>query len=176
MKKIFLICGIILCVFLLFTPAMLLSIYGTTKGNSYSPPKVTYGEFPFKLVYKLNGEEYTVEDTVICEYIKTEYDWNKGKRRIWKRYLASNPKEEDILITKGFNRAVYFFIGDAEYYMGDSDLYYGEFPFVPHVYISKYISVFSATGSLSQEEILKHYGIEIVSWEFSDPIENSFSE
>ena len=37
------------------------------------------------------------------------------------------------------------------------------------------VSVFSATGSLSQEEILKHYGIEIVSWEFSDPIENDFS-
>ncbi|MFA8307240.1 YdgA family protein, partial [Paenibacillus alvei] len=31
-------------------------------------PEITYGEFPFKLVYEINGERKVIQDTVICEY------------------------------------------------------------------------------------------------------------
>lgn len=31
-------------------------------------PEIKYGEFPFKITYKLDGEVYTVEDVYICEY------------------------------------------------------------------------------------------------------------
>ena len=31
-------------------------------------PEITYGEFPFRLVYELNGEQIVIEDIIICEF------------------------------------------------------------------------------------------------------------
>ena len=175
MKKIFLIGGIILGILLFVLPLLYLHIYGSDKEKSYPQPKVTYGEFPFKLVYKLNGEEYVVEDSVVCKYIRTEYDLNRGEHYVWKYTLASNSRRDAVLLVKDGFQSVYCYVGEAEYYMGDEDGYYGATPFVPHVYVSSLIPSFPGLESLSQEEILEKYNIEIISWEFSDPIKNDFS-
>jgi hypothetical protein len=45
----------------------------------------TYGEFPFRIVYELDGERITIEDVLICEYGGN--DWNEGMGR----YIWSDP-------------------------------------------------------------------------------------
>ena len=31
-------------------------------------PEITYGEFPFRLEYRIADEVYVVEDVIVCEY------------------------------------------------------------------------------------------------------------
>jgi len=56
-----------------------------------NPPKpgITYSEFPFRLVYEINGERKVIEDTLICEYDGIGMDEGRGKYRKWKEHLAS---------------------------------------------------------------------------------------
>ncbi|WP_350339123.1 hypothetical protein [Paenibacillus polymyxa] len=33
-----------------------------------SRPEITYGKFPFRLEYEINGQRKVIQDTLICEY------------------------------------------------------------------------------------------------------------
>ena len=35
---------------------------------SVPEPRIKYGEFPFKLIYEIDGKTMTIEDTIICEF------------------------------------------------------------------------------------------------------------
>lgn len=177
MKKFFLILGIILASILLFV-----GVYQVYEEITCPKPEITYGEFPFRLVYKLNGEEHVVEDTVVCKYKRSKFDFETGIHHVWKTTLASDSKRDAVLILKDGTKSIYCYVGEAEYYMGDKDGYYGATPFVPRVYETDLIPRFEIEAFLmikmqtvSQEEILEKYNIEIISWEFSDPIKNEFS-
>lgn len=177
MKKFFLILGIVLGSILLF-----LGVYQIVEEISCPKPEITYGEFPFKLVYKLNGEDHVVEDSVVCKYKRSKFDFETGIHHVWKTTLENDSKRDAVLIVKDGTRSVYCYVGEAEYYMGDEDGYYGATPFTPYVYVTDLIPRFEIEEflmikmeALSQEEILEKYNIEIISWEFSDPIENQFS-
>ena len=52
-------------------------------------PVIRYGEFPFTLVYELNGEERVVEDTLICEYDRWDWSAGSGSYVRWKSRLDS---------------------------------------------------------------------------------------
>ena len=52
-------------------------------------PAVRYGEFPFRVVYEVNGETLTIEDTVICEYAGVESRGIGTKIRTWTSRLKS---------------------------------------------------------------------------------------
>lgn len=44
------------------------SVLGEMLFDRPSKPEVTYGEFPFELVYEYNGEQFTINETIVCEY------------------------------------------------------------------------------------------------------------
>jgi hypothetical protein len=133
-------------------------------------PQIKYGEFPFRLEYEINGEKFVVEDTVICEYDGIGWNEGTGKHRKWKEYLASNG-EKGVLLLTDTTRKIYCFVGSARYYMGDEN-YPEERPLTPRIYDIKLddndMSIFT------QNELRGKYNIKLVSWEFSEPIENSF--
>ena len=132
-------------------------------------PQKTYGEFPFTLTYTVNGETHTVEDVYVCKYDGVGADEGHGKYRTWSGYIKGSG-ETDVLIAEDADRKVYCFVGDAEFYMND-ERYPEKRPLTPRLYdVEKNVD---AEG-LSPEEIAKVYDIEIVSWNFSEPIENSF--
>lgn len=92
-------------------------------------PEITYGEFPFRLVYELNGERKVIEDTLICEYDGIGMNEGQGKYRKWKEHLASG-KEKLLLLEldnpaalrsnrKVVKQEIYYSTGSAQYYMGD---------------------------------------------------------
>ena len=161
---------ILLVLVLIFAGPWLFIFIGGMLSPAPPKPAITYGEFPFKLVYELNGEEITVEDTVICEF--DGFGWNEGsgKHREWKRWLASNPKEDILLIDE--TNEIYVNIGSPEYYMGEEGDYTLNF-WVFRIEIPP-------NGKVrwdileSEDELFKIYGIRIISYEFSDPIVNSF--
>ncbi|MCQ4936305.1 hypothetical protein [Anaerotignum propionicum] len=41
-------------------------------------PKITHGEFPFRLEFEIDGKTVVVEDTLICEYDGVGMDEGRG--------------------------------------------------------------------------------------------------
>lgn len=138
-----------------------------------SPPKpqIRWGEFPFRLEYKLNDELIVIEDTVIANYKGINHFSNSGKHRKWKQYLASDKKEVNVLLLQlDDGSQLYYNVGGAGYYMEGGQK-------APNTYES-FNSVYMQTNGnqrlVRPEELLNDFGIELIKWEESPPIENSF--
>lgn len=138
-----------------------------------SPPEIKYGEFPFKLVYEVDGERKEIEDTLICEF--DGFDWNEanGRYRKWKRRLASG-NNEILLFNVNSTVNIYFDPGPAKYFMGDctANEFTTDFPNArKSVTIDdKYYSGYP----IDAEQLMKLYKIKLISWDYTEPIINSF--
>ena len=141
-------------------------------------PEVTYGRFPFKLVYEVDGERITVEDTYIIEY----KGWDPGGFNIGPYYLWDTsvtrklPREsvwqyfDRVLIIKKSHPRIEFMIGSPEYYFGleerggsiynHNGLEPGDFRISSREY----------SGYISEEEIYEKYGIKIIEAYISPPL------
>ena len=148
-------------------------------------PEITYGEFPFRLVYEINGEKKVVEDTYVCEYAGIGMDEGQGKYRKWKQYLASGKEllillEVDNPVALRSNRKVvrqeiYYPIGGARYFMGDmkEDEKYTQI--LPNAcYYEKYDDGSTSSGIIRANELLEKFKIKLISWDCSQPIKNIF--
>ncbi len=137
-------------------------------------PEITYGEFPFRLVYEINGERKVIEDTLICEYDGIGMNEGQGKYRKWKERLASG--NENILLLKVNNtQEIYYNSGPADYYMGDMGegvTYSHNFPHACQY--KKYANGNSSYVTISADELFKNYNIKLISWDFTKPIKNNF--
>lgn len=148
-------------------------------------PEVTYGEFPFRLIYELDGETKVIRDTVICEFDGFERHGEAGKYRKWKYHLKSGDKHVTLLnvaelkIEDRWGNQIlelYFHPGNAEYYMDDDverKKIFGEISnMVSYTYQANDGSIgFSAFPS---DEVENKYKIRLITWEPSPPIKNTF--
>ena len=131
-------------------------------------PEITYGEFPFELVYEIDGETVTVKDVYICEFNSF------GLNRRWEGHIQGSGDKYIELLKDGVF-TLYCSVGDAEYYMNDEE-YTREEPLKPHVFLVE-SSIFEPRKPFrTQEEILEHYKIKIISWKFTDPIEDAYKK
>lgn len=142
------------------------------KTNSDFTQMVKYGEFPFELTYKLDGETITINDVYVCEYAGVDWNEGVGAHRNWKGYIKSTGDEDLVLVRDG-NFLLCCYVGHAEYYMGDDEDYLAE-NFYPRLYYIYNLNERLTESGGVTEEIKEKYKIEIISWELSDPIENSF--
>lgn len=144
-------------------------------GGMLSPnppkPEITYAEFPFEVVYEIDGETITINDVYVCEF--DGFGWNEGvgKHRKWKGYIKSSG-EEELLLLKDGDLKFAISVGSPKYYMSDPDCAYSEN--TPSIYYIKREFGGIAYGVLGIEPMLEQYKLKLVSWEFSKPIKNSF--
>ena len=134
-------------------------------------PEITYGEFPFRVEYEINGELIVVEDTIICEFDGFNVSWGgDGKTRKWKASFASGRKtlfkqSADLLVDDANH--IYFALGSAAYYMGEWNF-------------NSTLRVYQLRGNgkmdvkIPPDELFNTYNIRVISYEFSPPIVNSF--
>ena len=142
-------------------------------------PEITYGEFPFQLVYESGGKEIQVEDTLICEFDGFAANAARGKYRKWKSYLKSG--NERITLFKSDDIEIFFTPGIndgsiAAVYMGDTEIYHNDINSTfPDAYHTK---DFDDKGEnayiISADEMWDKYKIRLISWNPSHPIENHF--
>ncbi len=135
-------------------------------------PQKTYAEFPFELTYEIDGDTITIRDVYICEYKGVGFDEGNGKYRKWNGYIKSTG-EPAVFLTEDADRKIYCFVGDAEYYMGEESDYELQ-PLTPRIYDE--IKEYSVDTKyfFSSTQIMHHYKIKIIDWEFTEPIKNSF--
>lgn len=175
-----LVIAIILSPIILFISGMLVFMVGTITVTSINyiftpnPPKpeTTYAEFPFEIVYEVDGEITTITDIYVCEFDGfASNSSGKEKHRRWKGYIKSTGEEYIILVDDG-NLQLLCSIGDAGYYMGDSDYTVNE----PMIFYKKTDDLGTGIGSLPDdvEKLTERYKLKLISWHMSEPINNSF--
>ena len=157
------------------TICLLLPILGFFACNILVPnpprPEITYGEFPFRIEYEINGERFVIEDTVICEFDGFGMGaMGDPKIRKWKSRLASGSDDSGlILYVIDDKKIVTFNAGGPKYYMGDSGM-------SPEEYWRNALKAFlvGEGAALFPEQWYDEYNFRFISWEFTDPIVNTF--
>lgn len=160
-------------------------------------PEITYGEFPFRLTYELNGEIKVIEDAIVCEFDGFKATGENGKYRQWKSYLKSGSSNavleenkmtsEQITLldvrhgddTDSFGNKVlkiYFFGGNGHYYMGDSlgnlDRDAQDFTYVSYQYQKPDGTI--GHSAFEADEAWEKFKIRLIGWEIAPPIQNNF--
>jgi len=173
--------AVLLVVFYFVLPWLLLFL-GMQSLPNPPKPEITYGEFPFRLEYEINGERMVIYDTLICEYDGIGANTGVGKYREWKSRLASGAEEVILLevenptgkyfTDKVLTKIIYYSPGSAAYYMGDNETYEHKFPNAS--FYELYEDGTTVRGVVFADELYEKYNIKLISWEPSDPITNSF--
>ena len=103
---------------------LMLSLIGALTGcdafmidRDYPQPKITYGEFPFELVYSFEGEITTVKGVYVCEYVGLRYGATTYRK--WTGYIQGTDSGS-ILITEFDDTKIYVSAGQPAKYMGDA--------------------------------------------------------
>lgn len=143
-------------------------------------PEITYGEFPIRIVFEINGEKKTVEDTVICEYDGFKILGEAGKYRQWKAHLASGSERLTLLKIDDISE-LYCWYGSPEYYMDDLLFDSSREDYEKLLEKNSLGLVSWADGKLqgtviSRDEAEETYGLTIIDIQYSKPIVNSYPE
>ena len=156
-----------------------------------SPPKpeITYSEFPYKLVYEIDGERFEYEDILICEFDGFRAGENDFKKyRIWTSKTKSGNKR--IILYTDDNIEIFYSSGlrgssIAGACMGDNERYnFGVNPVFPNAwytdkntwYTDEFDDEKTRAYIISAEDLMRKYKIKLVSWEMAPPIKNKFIE
>jgi len=147
-----------------------------------SRPQITYGEFPIRVIFELDGEIQTLEDTVIAEFAGFQSLGTAGRFRVWTSRLKSG--NEWLTLLRVENEEYIFEIattfGLPEYYMGDfarrsrQDLEFGLADRRYLGYIRWEDGEITADHTLRAEEVWERYNLRIIEIQHSPSIENTF--
>ena len=128
-----------------------------------------FAEFPFKLVYKIDGQQKVINDTLICKYDGIGMNEGQGKYRQWKSQLASGNK--DIILKQLNNKTqIIYIVGSPEDYMGDSENFHSEDIDFRSAILKQEFDV----SGIDSKTLKKMYNISIISFKISEPIKNQF--
>ena len=180
MKKLLLILCIfsvvILILFALFFVFVVSGAFAIFMSNP-PVPQITYGEFPFTIVYEVAGETIEYNDVVICEYEGIKSFGTAGKKRTWSRKLKSG--NDCIILLQSETNDTSFELytpipGLPEYYMGDFQQSRAEYE--SSMKNTRYLGCVrnGMESRIKAEDAWEQYHIKIISITCSSPIENEF--
>jgi len=176
----------IVCI-LFSLPFIYLLIVAVVNWQDFLFPVIRYGEFPFHIEYKLNGEIFSIKDTVIAEFRGHTRSTKGLPIRSWRGTMQSgeSPRRDifhdtDVpsVLTEGqHNMGIWIWIstGWPDHFMGDSNRTFRDHP---RIVLSEQFSwmrgsVITST-EITAEQLQEYFDITIVTWEFSEPIQNRF--
>ena len=133
-----------------------------------SKPNVKHGEFPFELVYEYKGEQYTIKDTIVCDYKGYSWSLEGGNSRDWECELSKDNEYGQYIIETINGRELYIEVPTApDYYMGDKECSKDDV----HPLI---MFVDETTGTNYQEkDKIDAVDIKIIEWKPSKPLKGN---
>lgn len=140
-----------------------------------SPPEIQRAEFPFKLVYEINEDAVVVEDVLIGEFVRNNYNMGLGKiERVWKAQLGSG--NEHITLYKDNEKEIFYQPTEDPSIIGT---FMGEDTVMSVERLMSYpITLYVKEGKnerfTSVEELNNTYNIRLINWEIAPPITNVF--
>ncbi len=183
---------ILFIVLLIFTFPWWLIAVGLYFSPAPPKPEITYGEFDFKLVYEINGEIRTVEDTIVCEFDGFNVDEGRGKTRRWKEkfkneqgnelyafraedpayYKKSKSDYNKIVLENTGHYKIVLGVANAEYFLGEPENKQKS-PITPSIEVYD-MRIGYYKDPQEGNEFLKKYDFKVLSWKCDEPIQNTF--
>lgn len=141
-------------------------------------PEIKNGRFNFSVTYEIKGETNTFSAVYVCEFNGTNWSFDGGYSRDWDIHVEGDYEGDDysaILGKVDDGGSIYLHFGlYPEYFMGDPET--GDWglpePSIAIVYPENELG--EMTQIADPLELERDYGIRIVSYEYDNPIENSF--
>lgn len=154
---------------------LLMLVFMLSSCGLYVPhPEVKEGEFNFSVTYEINREIKTVSGVYVCQYDGIDRVLDGVDHREWKGYIKDGVTEECIVLATAEDGGVvelnlHF---DPEYFMGEpyGD---GDEPFSPSITV-RLEDEDGLSFENDADRIAQVYGARIISYEYDQPIENSF--
>ena len=139
-------------------------------------PNVKEGRFNFSVTYEINGEEKTCSGVYVCKY-DGAYKTLAGEGIDWKGYVENSEENGVIPIQTNDDGVIYIDLHFVpEYFMGDPDAILYDVP-APALYMVYHSDDPEVSSYETDQEILAtNYGVRIISYDYADPIENTFEE
>ena len=141
-------------------------------------PEIKNGRFNFSVTYEIKGETNTFSAVYVCEFNGTNWSFDGGYSRDWDIHVEGDYEGDDysaILGKVDDGGSIYLHFGlYPEYFMGDPET--GDWglpePSIAIVYPENELG--EMTQIADPLELERDYGIRIVSYEYDNPIENTF--
>ena len=156
---------------------LMVSVMLTSCGLTVPRPEIKTGEFDFSITYEIDGKVGTLSAVYVCEFDGTSWTLDGGYGRDWKAHTEGDYKGDDysaiIGTTDDGGDIVLFFGIYPEYFMNDEmgDRGVPE----PSVYVAYPENEHGEIGLVNDPaEVEELYGAKIISYEYDEPIENSF--
>ena len=162
---------------LLITGAFLLALVFTLSGCGFTVPRpeIKSGEFNFSVTYEYADEVKTVSGVYVCEYAGTSWTLDGGYSRDWSGYIKGADDNDHILLdtVEGGDEVILVLNLRPDYFMDDYNFNLYDIP-APYIMIKDYTEegIRFLQDPIDTEE---GYGAKVISYEYSAPIENSFS-
>jgi len=155
---------------------------------SLPSPNITYGEFPFRVEYNLDGELHIIEDTIIAEFSHViRRGMKTPDRRVWRTSLASGDEmginNDQFLLLQDGELTIRFSPALGSCFMGDTGG--GDSIAISNARGTGFVIRYRNDCDCSRisvnrysideaAEPLRDHGIELISWDIAEPITNSF--
>ena len=153
----------IIMVILFFVSIFDSLVLGNAAKKSLPDKEITRGEFPFEIVYSIDGEVFEKRGVIICECSK-DYETGYGAYWDFERYFDEF-SDDNVLCTEPYE--IKIDCGNARYYLDGKKPYEN---YVPGEYI--YYVWMGQSHEFTYEQAKKLFGIEIISTKFSEPLVN----
>lgn len=146
----------------------------TSCGLDVPRPKIKTAEFDFSVTYEYDGEIKTISGVYVCEYDGVDWVLDGGYHREWKGYVKDGTTEEVICLGTAEDGGIVelnlFFY--PYQFMGDSHWEDDE-PFAPCITV-KIEDDEGLCFENDVELIAETYGAKIISYEYDEPIKNTY--
>ena len=139
-------------------------------------PEIPYGEFPFKLVYEINGERIEIDDVLVIEHLGQDWNEGSGKYNEWHTFHMKGTKAKNCTTldlcenSETDGATITFFLGSCEYYMGleeTSASIYKRYKINPGDIV---VSSHKEFRVITEEELYDKFGIKIIEKSVSMPL------
>lgn len=143
-------------------------ILGQALFDRPSKPKIKHAEFPFELVYEYNGEEFIINESIVCDYEGISFALEGGNYRDWDCHITNNARYGQYYLDEINYPSLYVQVPlNAEYYMGA--------PGTDEEFATPYIFfIDESTGTTYYEQdLMDVVGARIISWSVSEPLKDN---
>lgn len=158
---------------LILTFALVCGLTGC--GSTVTQPEIKEGEFNFSVTYEFNGEVKTVSGVYVCKYNGTSWALDGGYSRDWKGYIKDGKLKDvmEIGVTEDGQMVELLLNLCPEYFMDDFIEGYHNFP-KPYILVTS-VNDDDMVFINEPDEVEEYCGAKIISYEYDEPIKNSFS-
>ena len=159
-------------VFLSFVLTFLLLLSFTSCGTKVPRPEIKEGRFNISVTYEYNGEIKTASGVYVCEYDSVVwYNVNRDPFVNWKESYEGDIKAGGIIPicnTVDGGEIIISLLLYPEYFMGDPEGAQNT-PIIR-------AELWYPDEQIDDAELIAEYGVRLISFEYDDPIENTFKQ